>query len=328
MSQHETFMHRCLQLAQLGAGRVSPNPMVGCVVVHNQSIIGEGFHAQFGKAHAEVNAINSVSDKSLLAESTVYVSLEPCAHFGKTPPCADLLVQHNVKQVVVALLDPFPQVSGKGIQRLRAAGIEVITGILEKEARQINRRFLTSIEKNRPYVILKWAASADGFIDRFREPESRGVNWITEWPAQQMVHLWRTQEDAILVGGQTALIDNPQLTARHVHGKKPLRAVVKGKEDLPSDLALFSTDAETLILHGSQPSEWLQLLHAKGIQSVIVEGGQRILQAFIDAQLWDEARVFTGQPFFNQGLSAPVLTVQETSHTFVGNDRLSLFFAP
>jgi diaminohydroxyphosphoribosylaminopyrimidine deaminase/5-amino-6-(5-phosphoribosylamino)uracil reductase len=328
MNHHERFMQRCLQLAQLGAGHVSPNPMVGCVIVHEGKVIGEGYHRQYGQAHAEVNAIHNVSNKSLLAESTVYVSLEPCAHFGKTPPCADLLIQHNVKQVVIAHLDPFPQVSGKGVERLRAAGIEVITGVLEKEARQINRRFLTSIEKKRPYILLKWAKTADGFMDRVREPQSHGVNWITEWPAQQMVHLWRTQEDAILVGAQTAIIDNPKLTARHVHGKNPLRAVVKGKEDLPSDLALFSTDAETLVLSGAQPSQWMHELHSKGIQSVIVEGGQRILQAFIDAQLWDEARVFTAQHSFNQGLSAPTLPVEETSHTFVGNDRLSLFFAP
>jgi diaminohydroxyphosphoribosylaminopyrimidine deaminase / 5-amino-6-(5-phosphoribosylamino)uracil reductase len=325
--QHEAFMHRCLQLAQLGAGKVSPNPLVGCVIVHEGKIIGEGFHRQYGQAHAEVNAIHSVTEKHLLEEATVYVSLEPCAHFGKTPPCADLLIQHKVKRVVIAHLDPFPQVSGKGAERLRAAGIEVISGILEPEARKVNCRFLTAIEKQRPYVILKWAQSADGFLDKNRQSEEQGVNWITHWPAQQMVHLWRSQEDAILVGGRTAWIDNPKLTVRHVAGKNPTRFVVQGKEKLPTELSIFSDDAPTHILTGNGPKEWLAAMIAQGVQSVIVEGGQRILQRFINEGLWDEARVFTGTTYFHEGLSAPTLDAKEVSQTMVGKDNLSLFFA-
>lgn len=321
-------MQRALQLAENGLGHVAPNPLVGCVIVHNGHIIGEGYHQQYGKAHAEVNAIRSVSQPELLKESTVYVTLEPCAHFGKTPPCANLLIEKQVKKVVVAVKDPFPQVSGKGIEMLLKAGIEVVTGVLEKEARFQNRRFLTAIEKNRPYVILKWAQSSDGFMDIDRSAEQKGIHWITEEPAQRLVHLWRTQEPGIAVGGNTVLIDNPSLTARHVLGKQPTRFVFAGHSSIPAEANILSSDSETFILPSELRSvdQWLSFIHQKGIQSVIIEGGARILNAFISSNLYDEARVFTGKNKLNAGLPAPSLPILSSQQLFVGNDQLNLYY--
>lgn len=321
-------MQRALDLAEKGLGNVAPNPLVGCVIVHNDRIIGQGYHQQYGKAHAEVNAIRSVSEPELLKESTVYVTLEPCAHFGKTPPCANLLIEKQVKKVVVAVKDPFPQVSGKGIEMLLQAGIEVVTGVLEKEARFQNRRFLTAIEKNRPYVILKWAQSADGFMDIDRTAQQKGVHWITELPAQRLVHLWRTQEPGIAVGGNTVLVDNPSLTARHVEGKQPTRFVFEGQQSIPANANIFSADSETYIIPKEmrQVNEWLDFIHQKGIQSVIIEGGSRILNAFISSDLYDEARVFTGKTTLNSGLKAPSLPLHSSQQLTIGNDQLNLYY--
>jgi len=325
---HLPFMKRAIDLAEKGLGSVAPNPTVGCVIVHNQLIIGEGYHQQYGGAHAEVNAVRSVTNHDLLSEATVYVTLEPCAHFGKTPPCANLLIEKKVKKVVVAVVDPFPQVSGKGIQMLLDAGIEVETGIMEKEARFQNRRFLTYIEKKRPYVILKYAQSADRFIDINRNKNEKGIHWITEFPAQQLVHLWRSQEPGILVGGQTVLNDNPSLTVRHVSGKNPSRFVVTGSQTMPTDAAIFSEEAPTFILPSElrSPESWLSFVAEKGIQSIIVEGGSRILQAFIEANLWDEARVFTGQHNIVDGLKAPLIPQAPNQNLLIGNDQLHLYF--
>ena len=327
-NDHITYMKRALELAEKGLGHVAPNPMVGCVIVHKGLIIGQGYHRRYGEAHAEVNAIHSVLDPSLLSESTVYVTLEPCAHFGKTPPCAHLLIAKKVKHVVVAAQDPFPAVSGKGIQLLRDAGIEVTVGICEAEARFLNRRFLTSIEKKRPYVILKWAESSDGFIDIDRSAHQKGVFWITELPAQQLVHLWRTQEPGIAIGGHTVIIDNPQLTARHVIGAQPTRFVMEGSQKIPADAAIFSSDSPTHVMPSSlrSPHEWLSFIHDKGIQSVIIEGGARILNAFIQSGLWDEARVFTGKNKIEKGLQAPTLSIRASDQCAIGNDLLSTYY--
>ena len=321
-------MQRAIELAENGLGHVAPNPLVGCVIVHNDLIIGQGFHQKYGKAHAEVNAIHSVAQPELLPESTVYVTLEPCAHFGKTPPCANLLIEKKVKKVVVAVKDPFPQVSGKGIEMLLKAGIEVVTGVLEKEARFQNRRFLTAIEKNRPYVILKWAQSSDGFMDIDRSDNQKGIYWITEEPAQRLVHLWRTQEPGIAVGGNTVLIDNPSLTARHVIGNQPTRFVFEGKQSIPNDANIFSKDSETYIVPKEmrEVNEWLSFIHQKGIQSVIIEGGARILNAFISANLFDEARIFTGKTILSAGLVAPSLPLLPAQQLAVGNDQLTIYY--
>ena len=235
-------MRRALELAENGRGQVSPNPLVGCVIEHHGKIIGEGWHQKYGEAHAEVNAVNSVKDKSLLKEACVYVSLEPCAHFGKTPPCADLLVENQVKKVVICNTDPNPLVAGKGIVKLREAGIEVETGILEKEGLELNKRFFHYLEKKRPYIILKWAETADGFIAR----KNFDSKWISNTLSRKLVHKWRTEEDAILVGTNTALYDNPQLNARDWTGNNPVRIVIDRHLKLPADLHLFDEQIPTI----------------------------------------------------------------------------------
>lgn len=293
-------MHRALQLAEIGRGNVSPNPMVGCVIVHHNKIIGEGWHRKYGDWHAEVNAVNSVNDKSLLSEATVYVTLEPCSHFGKTPPCADLLVKHKVKKVVICNFDPFPLVAGKGIEKLQDADIEVVTGVLEEEGRKLNARFFTAVEKNRPYIILKWAETADGFIagENFEQVK------ISNALSHKLSHKWRSEEDAMMVGTNTALYDNPRLNVREWTGRNPIRIVVDSNERLPKDLHLFDGSQETFIL--SNPLKLDELQNQK-IQSLIVEGGTKLLQSFIDIQLFDEIRVFRSQNQLKNGISAPIL---------------------
>jgi len=330
-------------LAALGIGRVAPNPLVGSVIVHDNRIIGEGYHKDYGQAHAEVNAVNSVQedDLPLLKESTIYVNLEPCAHHGKTPPCADLLVEKRFKRVVIACVDPFAKVNGLGIQKLEKANIEVIVGIREKEAAELNRRFFTFHEHKRPYVILKWAQTRDGFIDRDRKDGEVGVNWITGSAAQRLVHIWRAEEDAILVGYRTALHDNPSLTVRHVEGKHPLRIVIDQKLELPTELHLFDGASPTLVyteqeIDAEHPSivtinfdqflpTLLADLHYRDVQSVIIEGGAATLGKFIDQNLWDEARVFNGQGLFESGLKAPLIDIPaETQHDIEG-DQLDVY---
>lgn len=305
-------MRRCLQLASNGIGRVAPNPMVGAVIVHNDNIIGEGFHTAYGQPHAEIEAIRSVKDSSLLHTSTLYVNLEPCAHYGKTPPCVEAIIKEKIPRVVIATRDPYEKVSGKGVEILLQNGVEVIESILEKEAVFLNRRFITFHSLKRPYIILKWAQSKDGYVDISRN-KKKGIFWISSPPAtKKIVHRWRSEESAILIGTRTALNDNPSLTVREVEGKNPLRIVFDKRNVLSSDNAIFSNDTSTWVLNESKNEvqrnvEWkkidfsnrlfdglMALLHEEKILSVIIEGGAETLRRFIEKDLWDEARVITG----------------------------------
>ncbi|HEY8933708.1 MAG TPA: bifunctional diaminohydroxyphosphoribosylaminopyrimidine deaminase/5-amino-6-(5-phosphoribosylamino)uracil reductase RibD [Cyclobacteriaceae bacterium] len=332
------FMHRALELAAFGRSLVSPNPLVGSVVVYDGKIIGEGWHKKYGEAHAEVNAINAVEDKNLLSQSTVYVNLEPCSHTGKTPPCADMLIRHAVKKVVVANLDSNPLVAGEGIKKLRAAGIEVVTGILDKEGRALNKRFFTFMEKQRPYIILKWAETADGFIAR----ENYDSKWISNEYSRQLVHKWRTEEDAILVGKRTASQDNPRLNVRDWSGRNPVRVVIDRFLKLNEKLHVFDGRQRTicynLLKHEERPnlslvrideedflSNLLKNLYKQKIQSVIVEGGTQTLQNFIDQKLWDEARVFVSDKNFGKGIAAPQFHGSLMKEESVMNDLLRFY---
>ena len=301
------MIKRCIQLAYNGLGTTYPNPMVGCVIVHDGKIIGEGWHQKAGEPHAEVRAIASVKDKSLLAESTLYVSLEPCSHYGKTPPCADLIIAHRIPRVVIGTTDPFAKVAGRGIEKLRAAGCEVTVGVMEKECRELNKRFFTFHEKKRPYIFLKWAESADGFIAPAHKDTLAPV-WISSFYAQQYVHSLRAREQAILVGGRTALADTPSLTTRHWYGANPLRVLIDPHQRVPQTAPIYDTQAPTLCLADTHPQAICDILYACGIQSLIVEGGRYMLQRFIDENLWDEALVFTGDMLFEEGVKAPVIT--------------------
>lgn len=313
-------MLRALQLAEIGRGSVSPNPMVGCVIVHNDMIIGEGWHKKYGDWHAEVNAVNSVKDKTLLAEAIAYVTLEPCSHFGKTPPCADLLVKHHLKKVVICNQDPFPLVAGKGIQKLLDAGIEVVTGVLEEKGRQLNTRFFTVVEKNRPYIILKWAETADGFIagENFEQIK------ISNALSHKLSHKWRSEEDAIMVGTNTALHDNPRLNVREWTGRNPVRIVIDRSNRLPKNLHLFDDSVKTLIL--SDPFAWEEYQKEK-MQSIIIEGGTQLLQSFIEAELFDEIRVFRSSKQLKKGILAPVLPKNITimSRQNLLDDELTIY---
>ncbi len=332
-------MRRCIQLAENGLGHTSPNPLVGCVIVHDGVIIGEGYHRAYGKPHAEVHAIQSVANKDLLRQSTLYVNLEPCAHYGKTPPCSDLIVAMKIPRVVIGTVDSHSLVAGKGIERLRNAGIEVTTGVLQWECYRLNRRFFTYHEKKRPYIILKWAQSRDGRMDIQRMNHEKGIHWITGKDAKRQVHLWRSQEDAILVGTQTVRNDNPSLTVREIEGKNPVRLV--WDRDLQLDLTynVFNNDAATIVLNAHKTerlSDSLQLirldfdgdllkelmhqLFQMHIVSMIVEGGADTLQRFIQADLWDEARVLTGDSILISGLQAPQLNLQPERTGYLGND--------
>lgn len=339
MTPDEFFMTRAMELAQLGIGYVSPNPRVGCVIVHDNKIIGEGWHQKFGEPHAEVNAVNSVSDAKLLKESTVYVNLEPCSHFGKTPPCADLLVKHSVKKVVIANPDSNPLVAGKGIKKLLDDGIEVVTGVLEKEGRELNKRFFTSIEKQRPYIILKWAQTADGFIAR-KNYESK---WISNELSRQLVHRWRSEEDAVLVGTKTATHDNPSLTVRDWTGRNPSRIIIDRFLRLNDHLHVFDGKEKTLCYNVLKHEEKENLLLIRieeenfithlvkdlvkqKIQSVIVEGGAQTLQLFIDLNLWDEARVFTSSRLFHEGIPSPKLKGVKKAQEQIQSDALEIFY--
>ncbi|MEO6150328.1 MAG: bifunctional diaminohydroxyphosphoribosylaminopyrimidine deaminase/5-amino-6-(5-phosphoribosylamino)uracil reductase RibD [Mucilaginibacter sp.] len=344
MPQHEIYMQRCLQLAELGAGSVSPNPMVGAVIVHEGLIIGEGYHQKYGEAHAEVNAINHVianhiNYTELLAQAIIYVSLEPCAHHGRTPPCADLIIKHHIPQVVIGCRDPFAQVDGKGIEKLLDAGIEVITGILEAECQWINRRFFTKVQKHRPYIILKWAQTRDGFF----APADKCQYWITGPEARKLVHKWRSEEDAILVGKNTVAIDNPQLNTRYWKGRSPKRVVIDRRLELSKDLHVFDQSVETLVFNDHKtdvegktkyialedfdrfvPQYILYQLYLQDVQSVIIEGGVYTLNTFIEAGLWDEARIFTGRTDLLNGLRAPEIAGYLQFENNVGTDRLCI----
>lgn len=346
MHQHEIYMRRCLELAALGIGYVSPNPMVGAVIVHNEQIIGDGHHQHYGQAHAEVNAINDVMRRysnyeELLRESTIYVSLEPCAHYGKTPPCAGLIIKHRIPRVVVGCRDPFDAVNGKGIEKLKAADIEVIVGVLENECRWLNRRFFTRVQKHRPYIILKWAQTANNYF----APEDGSQFWITGIEAKKLAHQWRIDEDAILVGKNTAAADNPQLNVRYGHGLSPKRVVIDRRLELSLNLNLFDQSVETIVFNEVKtdidgkikyialedfdryvPQYILYQLYLQDIQSVIIEGGAQTLQTFIEADLWDESRVFTGKKTLEKGIPAPQLNKGVTETYKVGEDKLEIIY--
>ncbi|HQQ97402.1 MAG TPA: bifunctional diaminohydroxyphosphoribosylaminopyrimidine deaminase/5-amino-6-(5-phosphoribosylamino)uracil reductase RibD [Cyclobacteriaceae bacterium] len=331
----EIYMQRALELAQIGIGQVSPNPRVGCVIVHQNQIIGEGWHHQYGMPHAEVNALTAVKDESLLPESSLYVNLEPCSHQGKTPPCADLLIRKKIGRVVIANLDTNPLVSGEGIKRLRQAGVEVITGVLAVEGRELNKRFFTWIEKRRPFVLLKWAETADGFMAR----ENFESKWISSDYSRQLVHRWRSEEDAILVGSTTAKLDNPALNVRNWSGRNPVRVVLDRFLRLDERLKVFDRTQPTLcynlLRHDEQTNlirvrvderDFLQQvmhdLFKRNIQSIMVEGGSQTLQQFIDAGLWDEACIFRSTQSFGKGIPAPNLHGKRLPEIPCGEDRL------
>lgn len=344
MPNHEIYMQRCLELAALGMGEVSPNPMVGAVVVHNDRIIGEGYHRKYGQAHAEVNAINQVIEHhgnfaELLSDATIYVSLEPCAHYGKTPPCADLIIKHRIPKVVVGCRDPFEQVDGKGIEKLKAASIEVIADVLKDECRWLNRRFFTRVQKQRPYIILKWAQTSDGFF----APYDGTQHWITGPESRKLVHQWRGEEDAILIGKNTAKADNPQLNVRYGKVKAPKRVVIDRRLELDAALNVFDQSVETLVFNEVKtdidgkikyialedferfvPQYILFQLYLQDIQSVIIEGGAYTLNSFIEAGLWDEARIFTGQTNLTDGIKSPVINGIIAGEYLIGADNLKV----
>ena len=341
---HEQFMKRCLKLAIAGLGKVSPNPMVGAIVVHNGEIIGEGYHTSFGNPHAEVEAIQSVSDKNLLPYSTLYVNLEPCNHFGKTPPCTDLILHHKIPEVVICNLDPNPLVSGKGIARLKENGIKVTVGILEKEGAFLNRRFFAFHSKKRPYIILKWAQTEDGFIDKNRLNTTPKINSISSEMSHYLSHQWRSVEDAILVGKNTVIHDNPQLTTRLVEGKNPIRVLIDKNLKASPESSIFSNESKTIILNSIKeeknndlyfhkmendqfsPENISSFLYSQQIQSVIIEGGAFTLQKFIDANYWDEARVFVAPIQFKEGIKAPEFSAEISEKLIINGDKLNTYY--
>jgi diaminohydroxyphosphoribosylaminopyrimidine deaminase/5-amino-6-(5-phosphoribosylamino)uracil reductase len=387
LTMHERYMYRCLELAKYGAGYVAPNPMVGAVLVYNDRIIGEGYHQQYGEAHAEVNCIadaekrqatsSSLTHKTgIISQSTLYVSLEPCSHFGKTPPCTDLIIKHRIPKVVIGCRDPFPAVNGKGIEKLRAAGVEVETGILEKECKELNKRFFTFHTKHRPYIILKWAETGDGFIaapvpskpplqgEAYEDSAIRRLLISNEY-TNRLVHKWRSEEAAILVGTNTAMNDDPELTTRLWPGPSPVRLIVDMNLRLPSSLKIFNGAATTIVFNTkmhSNESEWsipslkergsgvryyqvtadvslvhqiTNALYQLQIQSVIVEGGARLLQSFIDEDIWDEARIISNRQLINviasetkqgNGLPAPQLRNSlKAEEQNIFSDKIEIF---
>lgn len=340
MKNEAFFMQRCIELASKAMGCASPNPMVGSVIVYNNKIIGEGYHEKYGYHHAEVNAINSVKDKSLLSKSTLYVNLEPCAHFGKTPPCSDLIIQNKIPEVVIGCVDTFSEVSGKGIERMRSVGIDVKVGVLENESRELNKRFFTFHEKKRPYIILKWAESKDGFIAPKNQTKPF---WMTSSESKKLAHKWRAQEDAILVGRITAEKDNPSLTVREVEGSNPVRIIIDKDLKLSADFNLFNNDAKTIVFNQLKSEEnnsnnyikinfnnltknILKELHKQNIQSIIIEGGTITLQSFIDNNLWDEARIFTTNKTLTEGVKPPAIEGEIISEDEIGGDRFKILY--
>lgn len=297
-------MQRCIQLAKCGQMGAPPNPMVGAVIVHDNKIIGEGYHRRCGGPHAEVNAIRSVRDESLLKDSTIYVSLEPCSHYGKTPPCADLIIEKQIPRVVVGCMDPFAKVNGQGIQKLRDAGIEVMVGVLEKECLELNKVFFTFHRQHRPWVTLKWAQSQDGYMDAARQLGEEPVKFSSSF-TQTLVHRMRAMHQAIMVGTNTVLMDNPSLTTRLWDGPNPLRVTIDRKGLLPEYVYLKDKTVPTVMFDNGDLRQILDDLYKRGIQSLMVEGGAQLLQHFIDANLWDEARIEIAPINLGEGVSAP-----------------------
>lgn len=337
MKTHEMYMGRALELAKNGIGNVSPNPLVGCVIVRGERIIGEGWHKKYGEAHAEVNAIADVADKELLKESTLYVNLEPCSHVGKTPPCADLIISHGVPKVVIANRDSNPLVGGGGIRKLREAGVSVIADVLSTAGHELNKRFFTYMEKKRPLIILKWAETADGFIAR----NDNDSKWISDEYSRQLVHKWRAEEDAVLVASGTAWYDNPQLNVRDWTGRNPVRIVIDRYLKLGANQHLFDgtqkticynlvkeDELENLLYVQLEQANFLQTviedLYTRKIQSVIVEGGAQLLASFIKNNLWDEARIFVSPQRFKTGVLAPGISGVLKEEVKLQNDWLRI----
>ena len=319
------FMNKCIALAKQGLGNTYPNPLVGSVVVYKGEVIGSGWHQKSGEAHAEVHSIRHVSDRSLLADSTLYVNMEPCNHYGKTPPCTDLIIQSGIRHVVIGMKDPFEKVNGRGIKKLRDAGVRVDVGIEVAACRELNKRFVTTIEKQRPYIILKWAETTDGFL----APKTKTTNkpvWISNILSRTLAHQWRAEEQSILIGKQTALDDNPALTTRLHKGPSPIRLLIDPKEEVDRKAKVFNPDQKVIVFTANKSrteahieyvaidfsanglQQILSTLFQKGIQSMLVEGGSITLQHFIDSGLWDEARVITGREKFVEGITAPNIT--------------------
>lgn len=343
MANHELYIQRCIEIGKNGLGTTRPNPMVGAVIVLNNKIIGEGYTSAYGGNHAELNAINSVKNKDLLKESTLYVTLEPCSHYGKTPPCSDLIIKHSIPNVVIGCIDDNTLVAGKGIKKLREAGTNVIVGILERACKEHHKRFFTYHNKKRPYIILKWAETSDGFIAPDTKNEQKPV-WITNKYSRQIVHKWRTEEQAILVGTNTVLQDNPSLTVRDWTGENPIRVVLDGNIKLSQDFNVFDDASKTIIITNKEVSstksnvfedvvfyesnlahEVCDVLFEHQINSVIIEGGSKTLQTFIDENLWDEARVFTGNTCFKKGTKAPILNSKLVSQQRISTDILKIY---
>ena len=342
-------MNRCIELAKNGIGTTYSNPLVGSVIVYNNKIIGEGWHKKAGEAHAEVNAVNSVKDKSLLSKATIYVSLEPCSHYGKTPPCCDLIIAHKIPNVVIGTIDPFAKVAGNGIKRLIENNVNVTIGVLEEECNELNKRFFTFHKKQRPYILLKWAESNDGFIapektTRETQQDKLSPVWITNTYSRQLVHKWRTEEQAILVGTNTVLEDNPKLDARDFKGKNPVRIIIDKSNKITNE---FNVKDDTTLTYFFTENDYLtnskhiiyektffdtnflvnltKNLHDKQLQSVLIEGGAKTLQTFIDANLWDEARVFIGNNNLNDGIKAPIFHSISKKTISIMEDKLKLF---
>jgi diaminohydroxyphosphoribosylaminopyrimidine deaminase/5-amino-6-(5-phosphoribosylamino)uracil reductase len=344
ISQHEKYMQRCLQIAKNGIGTTRPNPSVGAVIVLKGVIIGEGFTSSYGKNHAEVNAISSVKDKTQLKEATIYVTLEPCSHFGKTPPCANLIVKHQFKNVVIGCVDANNLVAGKGIERLRNAGINVIVGVLGSECFRHHKRFFTVQNKNRPFIILKWAETKNGFIAPLKKENNNPV-WISNQYSQQLVHKWRSEEHGILVGTNTVIEDDPKLNVRSWTGDNPIRIVLDGNLRIPQNANVFDGSKQTIFLterrnekmeekenvifeeidfSNNIAKQICDVLHEYKIQSVIIEGGTQALQTFIDENLWDESRVFVGENEFEYGVKAPNLSGKLISELNIKGDVLKI----
>lgn len=341
----EKYMARCIELARKGLGSTSPNPMVGSVIVYDNKIIGEGYHKKCGEAHAEVNAVNSVQDKSLLQKATIYVSLEPCAHVGRTPSCAKMISELKIPNVIIGSVDPFAKVNGKGIEILESAGINVTTGILEKECIELNKRFYTFHQKGRPYIILKWAETKDGYVDYMRKPgtDSKAA-WITNEHCKTLVHKWRTEEDAFMVGTNTVILDNPQLTARKWVGENPVRITIDEFCSFNKSYKIFDDQAHTIVFNSVKDDikdkttyiklnfaidiapQILSILYELEIQSLVVEGGSQTLESFIRTGLWDEARIFTGDKIFKSGVKAPEFKFPYSEIEAYKNSVLKTYF--
>ena len=342
MENDEKYMNRCLELASKGSGKVSPNPLVGCVIVHQNKIIGEGFHQKYGDNHAEVNAINSVKNQELLAASTLYVNLEPCSHFGKTPPCCELIVRKKIPKIVIGCVDVSSKVNGSGIAFLKSHNLEVTQNVLNEKCKKLNIRFFHFQKKQIPYIILKWAQTKDGFIDKIRDQNQKGINWITEKETQITVHKWRSQEDAILVGRKTIENDDPELTVREYTGINPLRIVIDSNLKLKLKHKVFNNVAPTVIVNNILEKKTKNLtylkiknknaiitlltyLAQKNVMSIIIEGGAETINRFIELNFWNEARVILGNQVYQSGVKAPTINKRYSKLLTLNKDTIIFY---